>query len=235
MKNKNVITKANRLTNRDRAIKLFLRITIVLILFFLAIYIFLSLTYTGGRFTIALDPNLTFDKGIYMFEDMKTKHPKHKIYNEDIEYMDNMSGLWLPTDIDKIAEGSHNGDNYLAHTFYLENRGNNITDYWYRFNIQNVMKQVDEAIRIMIIRNGKRTIYAKRSNFDGLPEKGTTVFYSDSIAVLENRKDMKTNEIDKYTIVIWLEGDDPDCSDNLIGGEIKANFEVMEEPKRQGE
>jgi hypothetical protein len=26
----------------------------------------------------------------------------------------------------------------------------------------------------------------------------------------------------KYTIVIWVEGDDPDCIDYLIGGSIKV-------------
>jgi hypothetical protein len=25
-------------------------------------------------------------------------------------------------------------------------------------------------------------------------------------------------DIHKYTVVIWLEGDDPDCTDDLIGG-----------------
>ena len=35
---------------------------------------------------------------------------------------------------------------------------------------------------------------------------------------------------DKYTIVIWLEGNDPDCLDNIIGGTIKLgmNFKITE-------
>ena len=35
--------------------------------------------------------------------------------------------------------------------------------------------------------------------------------------------------IDKYTIVIWLEGDDPECVDGLIGGEIKMHMNLTEE------
>ena len=27
-------------------------------------------------------------------------------------------------------------------------------------------------------------------------------------------------EVHKYTVVIWLEGDDPDCTDELIGGNM---------------
>ena len=31
---------------------------------------------------------------------------------------------------------------------------------------------------------------------------------------------MKVGEVHKYTIVMWLEGDDPDCNDELVGGHL---------------
>ena len=40
---------------------------------------------------------------------------------------------------------------------------------------------------------------------------------------------MKPGDVDKYTIVIFLEGDDPDCLNNLIGGEIKMHMDITEE------
>ena len=49
------------------------------------------------------------------------------------------------------------------------------------------------------------------------------------------------NGIHKYTVVIWLEGDDPECTDALIGGSIGMNFkiqfldEVTEEEEGEGE
>ena len=39
---------------------------------------------------------------------------------------------------------------------------------------------------------------------------------------------MPPNAIDKFTIVIFLEGDDPDCLNNLIGGEIKMHMDIIE-------
>ena len=42
---------------------------------------------------------------------------------------------------------------------------------------------------------------------------------------------MTPGDIDKFTIVIWLEGDDPDCIDNILGGEIKMHMEIREEYK----
>ena len=81
----------------------------------------------------------------------------------------------------------------------------------------------------MIYQNNERIIYAKKNELTGNPEEGTTPFYSDDIAVLKQRKHIKPNENDKYTIVIYLEGDDPECVDAIIGGEIKLKMEITEE------
>lgn len=35
------------------------------------------------------------------------------------------------------------------------------------------------------------------------------------------------NGIHKYTVVIWLEGDDPECTNELIGGKIGMNFRIQ--------
>ena len=45
-------------------------------------------------------------------------------------------------------------------------------------------------------------------------------FLSDQIVTEGIRKDMLPGEIHKYTVVIWLEGDDPDCNNQLIGGHL---------------
>lgn len=43
--------------------------------------------------------------------------------------------------------------------------------------------------------------------------------------------DVEPMETHKYTVVIWLEGDDPDCTDELIGGHagLQMGFELVEE------
>ncbi|MBQ2899882.1 MAG: hypothetical protein IJE28_09065 [Oscillospiraceae bacterium] len=44
------------------------------------------------------------------------------------------------------------------------------------------------------------------------------------------------NGIHKYTVVIWLEGDDPECTDALIGGSIGMNFSIKfaeDEPEEE--
>ena len=38
-------------------------------------------------------------------------------------------------------------------------------------------------------------------------------------------------EMHKYTVVIWLEGDDPDCTNDLIGGHfgLEMYFRLLED------
>ena len=40
---------------------------------------------------------------------------------------------------------------------------------------------------------------------------------------------MKPGTKDRYTIVIWIEGDDPECKNDLLGGEIKMHMDITEE------
>lgn len=45
--------------------------------------------------------------------------------------------------------------------------------------------------------------------------------------VAEGRQDVvRHNDIHKYTVVIWLEGDDPECTDDKIGGHIGMDFHM---------
>lgn len=43
------------------------------------------------------------------------------------------------------------------------------------------------------------------------------------------------HETHKYTIVIWLEGDDPDCTNDLIGGHVgmEMQFTLVDEPEEE--
>jgi hypothetical protein len=43
------------------------------------------------------------------------------------------------------------------------------------------------------------------------------------------RSDFQVGEVDRYTVVIWLEGEDPECVNEIMGGEAKFSmaFEVI--------
>lgn len=226
---KEVVVKASTIAKRKKRYqKTKLTISIVLLILIFS-FIILSIIYKGGRFTITLDPRLSTDNRIVIYEDNEIKESKRKLVARDLDFMDNISIDWIPQNIDTEANGSHNGENYIAYTFYIENEGEETINYWYMVLIDDVIKNVDEAARVMIYKNGEKTVYAKTNSLTNEAEKDTKPFFSKDKAVVEQRKRFAPGDVDKYTIVIWLEGDDPDCTDNILGGEIKMHMEIREE------
>lgn len=220
------VDKINKRKTKLKKIKLSLCI-VVMSLFI--VYAILTIIYQEGRFTVSLDKNLKLKKGIVLYEDSKNKDYRDELVADKIEFMDNISIRWLPENINDEADGAHNGDNYIAYTFYVENKGDAAVNYWSEIIIDDVVKDVDEAARVMVFRNDSKTVYAKLNSATGQPEEGTTPFYSLDSVMLEERKDFKPGDTDKYTIVVWIEGDDPDCVNALLGGEIKMHMDIKEE------
>ena len=98
-------------------------------------------------------------------------------------------------------------------------------------NIENVTKDVDEAIRVAVYKNGEKTVYGKtKSNGGGKEGDCDSTFLASTIVMKTAHEKFEPKAKDKYTVVIWLEGNDPDCLDNIIGGTIKfgMNFHIIE-------
>jgi len=219
---------AKKVYKKKMFVKLLTIIFLALLILLSVIYLFLYIVYDGGRFTVSLDRNLSNRKNIYLSEDGDFKNKRLKLSAQTIDYMDNISIDWLPVDVEK-GTGSHNGQNYIAYSFYLVNNGHETVNYWYELYIDDTIKRVDDAIRVMIFQNGEKTIYAKANRTTKKPEPNTVAFKSKSVAVLKQRKKFKPNTKDRYTIVIWIEGDDPECKNDLLGGEIKMHMDFTEE------
>ena len=224
---------SERIRERDKKIKIIKIGLLIMLLFLIIIYFILRVAYETGNFTITLDPNFSQKSGIVMYERKDNKEDKRILKAERADFIDNISVKWLPEDLNKVGEGSHNGDNYLAYSFYIENKGADVVNYWYQILVDDVIKNVDKAVRVMVYRNDEKTIYAKPNETTGEAEAGTEKFYSPMEVMVKGRKDFKPGDIDKFTIVIFIEGDDPDCLDPLIGGEMKMHMEITEEHIKQ--
>ena len=222
---------SSKIRERNRKIRTIKIGILIMLLFLIIIYFLLRIVYEAGDFTVSLDPNFAKKSGLIMYERLDEKDDKRMLKATKAEFIDNISVNWLPQNIHEEAEGSHNGENYLAYTFYLENKGSETVDYWYEILIDDVIKNVDRAIRVMVYRNGERTIYAKANETTGEPEEGTVTFFSSTEVLVEQRENFNPGDIDKFTIVIYIEGDDPDCVNELIGGEMKMHMEITEEHK----
>lgn len=226
-----VVYTADQIKKRKKRIKRAKIIVGIVFLFLMLFFVILSLVYNGGAFTVTLDPNFHTKTGIAIYTDELEHEHVRKLYARELKFMDNISIEWLPKNYKEFKGGDHNGDNYIGYTFYVDNQGSKIQRYWYSVYIDDVIKNVDEAIRIMIIRNDEVKVYAKENPLTHEAEKDTIKFYKNEMPVLESRDNFKPGDIDKITIFIWLEGSDPECIDNILGGEIKIHMEITEEHK----
>jgi len=238
-----VVVKADRIRTWHKMGKYIKLALLILLLILIVIFLVLKVFFSDGSFSVSIDNNDMLYSGLAMYESRNDPMPKRILTAQDVQFMDNISIKWLPSNIDIEAEGSHNGENYVAYTFFIENQGNLMFNYWYNVSMRDVIRNADEALRIMIIVNGEKTVYAKASPLDGSPEcayygnrsqpcqEKTTPFRTDEdgTIILQKRANMQPGEFDRITVVIWIEGDDPECLDPLIGGRARLDMKIIEE------
>src|SRR5574344_1214037 len=152
---------------RSRIIKIAL---LILLLFFSILYLALYVINSNGYFTIKLDKNLKTERHILMSSDSEFSAETVAIKVKGLEYMDNITEAWI--DFDKVTskEGDNSEDNYIAYTFFIKNTGTESVDYKYKIVTDSVIKNVDEAVRVAVFFNGKKSVYAKKSK-EGKTEK----------------------------------------------------------------
>ena len=237
-----VIVTADKIHKRKKRMSRTKIILLILFLLLLAIFLVLYFTFSVNRFTISIDQDLRREKGIVIYTDLFERAEQRKLYADAITNMDNICGNVYEEEWAAIQKnesgGSHNGKNYIAYTFYIENQGSVGVNYWYTIEIDDVIKGVDEATWVGVYHNDDEPVfYAKKNMKNGGPEQLTGMpshiqpeeYYSDDVVVLKQRPNFGVGDIDKFTIVIFLEGDDPDCIDGIIGGEIMMHMEIREE------
>lgn len=206
-------------------IRLLTIILAMLLIFTMAIYIVAVLYRNSGRFSVNIDKYEMIEYGLSLSESRELTYMRSQLNARISEKMTNISEKSIADNVDMI-DGEHNGRDYIAYTFYLVNAGEQALAYEYEVKFSNVTNSLDEAIRLRLYVNGEPTLYAKTRSDGGGAEPGTTEFYSDNVMTRGRISNLQPGEVTKYTVVIWLEGNDPDCIDWLIGGTMKVEMEM---------
>ena len=183
-----------------------------------------------GSFTIKVNKYDMVNQGLSLSETPDFDRTNSMLTADIVYDMTNISGNDLPDNIDKV-NGNHNGKNYIAYTFYLHNSGKDTITYEGDLTISNVTKNVDDAIRVAVYTNGEKVVYGKtKSDGKGKESDCDKEFLTGTQVMHTQVEDFKKGDTTKYTVVIWLEGNDPDCLDNIIGGVIKLqmDFRIIE-------
>jgi hypothetical protein len=199
-------------------------IALILIIAYVASVLYMKF----GAFTVMVNKYDNLEYALTLSESPGFEGYTSRLTAEIAEVVTNIDGQRdLPDWLDNV-DGEHNGENYVAYTFYCRNAGKKAMTYSYDMYIANMTFEIEKAVRVRLYVDGVPTdyAYARTDGVEG-PEPGTTAFQSGNTIVKQMVHDFKPGDVTKYTVVIWLEGPDPDCVDKIIGGEFKIDM-VME-------
>ena len=189
------------------------------------LYISSVLYERSGSFTVSVDKYEMTKYGLSLSETKEMSRPTSQLSAKIAEKMTNIAGESIPDNVDKI-DGEHNGRDYIAYTFYVQNAGEVEVAYDYEIRMSGVTNGLDEAIRVRLYLNGEEpTTYAKTKSDGSGPEPGTVEFVSETLMVKGREDGFEPEEKTKFTVVIWIEGNDPECLDWLIGGKMKLQMD----------
>ena len=206
-------------------------ISLILILLTMGVVYSVSYTYVNSGYGINVVSNQLITKAVSLTEDENFENLTVGLKASAVTEMDNISYDWLPSNLDELGGGSHNGDNYICYTFYVLNTGNADLDYYSSLSVRNSTQNVETAIRIMIYFNGTPTVYTHtyEEKIDGVIENtyGVSVeeFYSEEILV-HNTVNLSIGSYDRYTVVVWLEGEDVDCVNDKFSSELQLIWNI---------
>ena len=220
-------TTAKSVRKRNVMLKISCIALLILVLLLGSFYALSSFVNKAGNFTVWIpDENVN---QITLSDTADFANCSTMLEADIIPQMDNITKSWMPDNLADI-DGCHNGENYIAYTFYLKNAGTNEIDYLSQINIHAVTLAADNAVRVMVIKNGEETVYAKAKKDSTEPEPDTVAFLSNTKVLENTTESFQPGDVDKYTVVIWLEGNDPECVDDIKGGVVKMsmNFQVLE-------
>ena len=155
----------------------------------------------------------------------------------------------IPYDISRGIGAKTDTDfrRYIAHSFYVINNSTIAVDLFINMSITAIEKDVDSAVRVEVIYGDdyQGSIYAKwqeEKDSEGVwvdklnngervaevdPDAGETVmFLSDSLVFQDTINELKAGDALKITIVVWLEGWDEQCVDDIYGGAIRMVMNI---------
>ena len=210
---------------RYRGIRKLLPRLMIIASFILIIGYVVSVLYMKfGAFTVMVNKFDNLDYALTLSESPDFQAQTARLNADISEEITNIAGETLPDWLDNI-NGEHNGANYVAYTFYCKNAGKSTVTYSYELYIANMSFDIEKACRIRLYVDGVPTdyAYARTDGVEG-PEPGTTAFQSGNTVVKKNIENFKPGDVTKYTVVIWLEGNDPECVDKILGGQMKVDM-----------
>ena len=198
----------------------------------------------SGNFTFSVDQR-AYSIGITLYEFAEDKEYTARLMAEKVdnaEGMTDLCGIMPDRDLDHptcippdefyyTAEGSNNGENYIAYSFYVEMTGDSqfAADLVAEIDIISTANAAEEAVRVKVIIDEESTVYAKLQSENGenpgeLEPYTDKAFYGPTTVMKENFTNFSPGDVKKVTVILWYEGYDPDHTIDIWNGGVKLSM-----------
>lgn len=120
----------------------------------------------------------------------------------------------------KNANGRYEKEYVLAFTFYLMNtsEASTIDQIQYLIGFKDVTNGIEDALRVMVVVDEVETVYEKIEDRLGL----NTVAFEEPLTARGLILNIKSQQIVRVSVAIWLEGDLTD--DSMLNGSLKLDM-----------
>lgn len=205
------------------------------IFFFLSLAVVLALFMgqDAGNFVVQVEDG-TVKKTVKITESLE--NPEYRTRLEGSGYLNLTDTTYSMFDT-SIESYIVNGGDYVdegasvyAYTFYIVNDNTEALDMKATLSYSNVTRDLDKAIRIMTVSSSLgRNVYQVKDEVEkdyGAAYPSVQSFASDKECYNEMLLGLEPGQYIKYSVLFWLEGNDPDCVDTILGGTIKFSLKL---------
>lgn len=200
----------------------------------------------GANFVVKFDGDDGLGLALYNTDAMDK--PFSRLSYPTLIDQKDVSLSWIPENIEEGLgdKSDRNRSWYFAFSFLLRNESTVPVDISLEINANKVKQNVDSAVRLALYRSvigsdepSVRRIFAKpQESGENVGKPETTMDYNGNVLyetepflsptkICSLRYDkLKIGEVNKFTVLIWIEGYDPECKDELKGGTMSMDMSI---------
>jgi len=218
---------------------------VALLITSILIILIMLLGNQSGNFVVKVESG-DASKSIAITDDYEDRVYTNKLVANGIEGMTNTTPRWfldgdtseeqniglkeLTKDLGNVIDDS----TAYIYTFLIVNTGSNAVSIQLEMTVSNVSNGVDEAVRVMSYNDDSEdiNIYQKADVIDteykfypATPQlfASENIVYDELVTVLPTT-DPENPTFVKYSVIFWLEGQDPECTESIFNGTIKFSL-----------
>jgi hypothetical protein len=237
-KDKYKLTLAQKLYKRKNPL-LIAWVTFLVLAVVIAVLTFYGISTSG--YTISLDKT-AIGRGISLSKTRDFKSPQSRLTDDpvsdlvDMSYLDiTKNDLKVIRDTDGLfanPDKNTGANGIVSYTFYVRNDGDEEVYLDCVMEFSEFSKNVDEAMWVWVFfgdDDEQGHIYQKKDSVDyeypqGYPER--SYFENDNTIFSTVGSQFKVGEVKKITIITWIDGWDPDCTNKILGGTARYSIQL---------